>query len=589
MQEPKYIRKSFILQQETKGFSSQGQVLAGVLSGNGQTASITVSGKVEEGAHIFLAKPQAGGTGWVDLGIPGTIFSMTDVGQTGYPLEEFDVVLCGQVQADGSFPWWVSVGYFGRQRAWRGRVFALEQSQGAKERAKQMESPFVKSKQAPTEPQRAQKETTPVPDGAKGQKEAQAAEETPKWMDEKPTMEDVGNTFRQLLERFRKDVPTESIGAVHWKELFGQKPMKAASREEAEPLSPMEGEGKGFASVIWPRQKQTALPLQSQNTKQETPAPFGIAKAPKAEISVSKAEQEMGKRNIQEMPAPKETPSFQSQTGTKAEEGCQKSPSSAASKPQKTPIVAFPLKETPAPSAKEAEDMTAPQTEMPSPWEVLLQRQIEAIGARSAAEEGCWPDETSWRTSGALQEEATLSETLLEPEQTLEEYLQQKEASKQESSSDSMQDAQTVSNQVSNQKDTSHVTPMEPAKAQTSQKEDASQWEAYWNQFCANHAPMAPFAREDTQWLRICREELWLLPRKAQTFADGSVVALGDKKYRHLLFGKNADGQFFLAVPGQYLQTSRKTAQQEGFFDFWSKGDQEAKEGSYGYWMGHLQ
>ena len=75
---------------------------------------------------------------------------------------------------------------------------------------------------------------------------------------------------------------------------------------------------------------------------------------------------------------------------------------------------------------------------------------------------------------------------------------------------------------------------------------------------------------------------------KRNAFVNSSMVALGDKKYSHLLLGRDEEGRFFLAVPGQYQRMNRNIALQEGFFDFWSKGEEEAKEGSYGYWMGRL-
>lgn len=552
MQEQKYIRKSFILRQETKGFQQGGQVLAGVLTASGQTASISVSGAVPKDAHIFLAKAQEGGTGFVDLGVPGTLFSRADVGQTGYSLEAFDLVLCGNLEADGTFGWQVSVGYLARQRAWRGRVFPLKTGQekesltqipkgnepqkaplmdqtdhgaiSAKEMAKEMAKDETPKKATPKEAETARF----APNQMDNKKEEPKNTTALFGQAQKPTLEEVGNTFRQLLERFGKE-EGESFGAVHWKDLLGTKPMKAASREETEPLSPLPNPAKGFASVTWPRQKASALPLGTEEKREKTEKIIHMTKAP-------------------------QTPVPQERTG----------PSSI------------------------------------SPWQVLFARQSQREDCRSAAEEGCWPDETKAKEEQSSNQPQTknvgqknVGPMLTPAAKTMEKTdVDNKELTQEAVAAERTIQEPKMATKAEPLQPTAQTAPRETTQIQpTQQQQEQAEpiWEAIWKKLLATHPAMVPFARTDAQWLRICREELWLLPKQIHPFTSSSVVALGDKKYRHLLLGKDNDGRFFLAVPGQYGATRRKTAQKEGFFDFWSKQEEEAKEGSYGYWMGRLQ
>lgn len=99
-----------------------------------------------------------------------------------------------------------------------------------------------------------------------------------------------------------------------------------------------------------------------------------------------------------------------------------------------------------------------------------------------------------------------------------------------------------------------------------------------------NNPVMNPFDNDDYRWVRICPEEMWLLPIDDISVNTSSFVICSDRKYKHLMLGRDSRS-LLLAVPQAFSQKDRKAAMSLGFVDFWQNKGQEQKEGCYGYWI----
>ena len=104
----------------------------------------------------------------------------------------------------------------------------------------------------------------------------------------------------------------------------------------------------------------------------------------------------------------------------------------------------------------------------------------------------------------------------------------------------------------------------------------------------ANNEKITPFFDRSNEWIRISSDELWLLPIKNCKLPKHPFVLCGEKKYRHLLLGKDVsrgEGTYLLGVPDEYAAKNSMKAASLGFKRFDCCQDAEIKEGGYGYWI----
>lgn len=105
-----------------------------------------------------------------------------------------------------------------------------------------------------------------------------------------------------------------------------------------------------------------------------------------------------------------------------------------------------------------------------------------------------------------------------------------------------------------------------------------------------NNEKMLPFGKEDKRdWIRICVDEMILLPLESTRLMRHPFLLAGYQKYHHLILGKhkkNGKTQIFLGVPDAYLPEYKQKAAHLGFREFWTQdGKKLPQKNTYGYWI----
>ena len=93
-----------------------------------------------------------------------------------------------------------------------------------------------------------------------------------------------------------------------------------------------------------------------------------------------------------------------------------------------------------------------------------------------------------------------------------------------------------------------------------------------------------PFEEKD-RWKSIALEELAVLPLDALKMMHHSFFILAYRKYKHFIFQKTAEGEYYIGVPDQYQPQTRREAQQLLFSTFEPCKKETMKVGCYGYWI----
>ena len=93
-----------------------------------------------------------------------------------------------------------------------------------------------------------------------------------------------------------------------------------------------------------------------------------------------------------------------------------------------------------------------------------------------------------------------------------------------------------------------------------------------------------PFEEKD-RWKSIALEELAVLPLDALKMMHHSFFILAYRKYKHFIFQKTAEGEYYIGVPDQYQPQTRREAQQLLFSTFEPCKKETMKFGCYGYWF----
>ena len=103
----------------------------------------------------------------------------------------------------------------------------------------------------------------------------------------------------------------------------------------------------------------------------------------------------------------------------------------------------------------------------------------------------------------------------------------------------------------------------------------------------SHNEKLNPFKESPYDWIRVCMDEIWLLPIDKHEILNPFVM-LSDLKYSHLMLGRSLDKKVIvLAVPEKFRREDIKSAASFGFKDFWRCGEQQGR-GVFGYWIKKL-
>lgn len=103
-----------------------------------------------------------------------------------------------------------------------------------------------------------------------------------------------------------------------------------------------------------------------------------------------------------------------------------------------------------------------------------------------------------------------------------------------------------------------------------------------------NNPKMSPFNNDSScDWVRICIDELALLPFQSCIIMNHPFIVSGYKRYKHLILGKDnkSKGKYVLGVPDAYMPEYNMRASRLGFNMFRGFKDEIPTEGDYGYWI----
>lgn len=103
----------------------------------------------------------------------------------------------------------------------------------------------------------------------------------------------------------------------------------------------------------------------------------------------------------------------------------------------------------------------------------------------------------------------------------------------------------------------------------------------------SHNEKLYPFKESPYDWVRVCMDEIWLLPVDKHEILNPFVM-LSDLKYSHLMLGRSIDKKVIvLAVPEKFRREDIKSAASFGFKDFWRCNEQQSR-GVFGYWIKKL-
>lgn len=99
----------------------------------------------------------------------------------------------------------------------------------------------------------------------------------------------------------------------------------------------------------------------------------------------------------------------------------------------------------------------------------------------------------------------------------------------------------------------------------------------------SNNEKLTPFKESSYDWVRICIDELWLIPLKKDEILNPFVM-LADLKYKHLMLGREKEGEkLIFALPEKFRKDDLNTAYSYGFKDFWQSREEDGEV--FGYWI----
>ena len=127
-----------------------------------------------------------------------------------------------------------------------------------------------------------------------------------------------------------------------------------------------------------------------------------------------------------------------------------------------------------------------------------------------------------------------------------------------------------------------------PEENNDESNEESEKTDKYGIDYIFSHnEKLYPFKESPYDWVRVCMDEIWLLPVDKHEILNPFVM-LSDLKYSHLMLGRSIDKKVIvLAVPEKFRREDIKSAASFGFKDFWRCKEQQGR-GVFGYWVKKL-
>ncbi len=148
--------------------------------------------------------------------------------------------------------------------------------------------------------------------------------------------------------------------------------------------------------------------------------------------------------------------------------------------------------------------------------------------------------------------------------------------------------AEKIETQNSEQSDKKTEENNNENKENSEKNTDSEKTDKYGIDYLFSHnEKLYPFKESPYDWVRVCMDEIWLLPVDKHEILNPFVM-LSDLKYSHLMLGRSIDKKVIvLAVPEKFRREDIKSAASFGFKDFWRCGEQQGR-GVFGYWIKKL-
>ncbi len=104
-----------------------------------------------------------------------------------------------------------------------------------------------------------------------------------------------------------------------------------------------------------------------------------------------------------------------------------------------------------------------------------------------------------------------------------------------------------------------------------------------WDQLKQLYSVVHPY-EDDRQYIAIQPKDFVIMTGDYQHLANNSFLLHGFYNYRHIVLGRERDGNFYLGVPGVYYEREKMVALMFGFEAFECKGGR-AEAGKFGYYL----
>lgn len=111
----------------------------------------------------------------------------------------------------------------------------------------------------------------------------------------------------------------------------------------------------------------------------------------------------------------------------------------------------------------------------------------------------------------------------------------------------------------------------------------------YGERILAHYPQMHPFGMAEADvCVRLELQDIGCLPMEMWHLSGNRFMLHGYYCYRHLLFMEH-EGDYFLGTPGIYNDAMRREANIFGFRKFRAMGNQNVRQGAFGYWLLELK
>ncbi len=112
-------------------------------------------------------------------------------------------------------------------------------------------------------------------------------------------------------------------------------------------------------------------------------------------------------------------------------------------------------------------------------------------------------------------------------------------------------------------------------------------WEGIFQKLRLKFQVFFPFEGKQIECIRLQLNDLQEFPKKYWYLGNNSFLLHGFFNYRHIIFGMTEEEEkkeFFVGVPGVFLNQERIMATMFGFPEFRTAKSAKYKTGNFGYW-----